>query len=300
MSVGVVLRLATVGEFALGPILTWVWGMLLSRANYFLVLLVCLIINGLLVFPSEADKMKLRIGYNVNSSYPHFLGTGLEPASPPGVSLDVLNQIASDLDFDIEYIRRPGRRILNELKEDQLDAAFIFSYKPEREEFGVFPMKDNRPDGDKRLAVLSYYLYKMNGNPIGWDGKRFTNQEGVVGANSGYSIVKDLKNRGIKVEEARSTKNNFAKLRSGRVDGVADQGIVADAFIFKNNISGITKVSEPIATKDYFLIFGHKFSNNYPDLRDKIWDKIAEYRDELTEKFMPRYLEEYQLQPGTN
>lgn len=300
MSVGAILLLATVREFTLSATLTWALGVLLNRANYFSVLLACLIINGLFVFPSEAEKIKLRIGYNVNSSYPHFLGTGLEPASPPGVSLDILNQIASDLDFDIEYIRRPGRRILNELKEDHLDAAFIFSYKPEREEFGVFPMKDNRPDGDKRLAVLSYYLYKMDGNAIGWDGKQFTNQEGVVGANSGYSIVKDLKNRGIKVEEARSTKNNFTKLRSGRVDGVADQGIVADAFIFKNNISGITKVSQPIATKDYFLIFGHKFSDKYPDLRDKIWDEIAEYRDELTEKFMPRYLEEYQLQPGTN
>ncbi|KLN60199.1 hypothetical protein WH96_13520 [Kiloniella spongiae] len=263
-------------------------------------LLVCLIVNGLSIFSSEADQVKLRIGYNANSSYPHFLGTGFKPASPPGVSLDILNQIASELNFEIEYIRRPGRRILHELKANQLDAAFIFSYKAEREEFGVFPMKGDKPDGEKRLAVLSYVLYKMANSKLDWDGEQFINLRGVIGANSGYSIVKDLKEKGVKIEEARSTKNNFTKLRSGRIEGVADQGIVADAYIHKNNFSDVVKVSQPIATKDYFLIFSHQFSEKKTNLRDKIWNEIAEHRDDLSNQFMPRYLEEYQLQPGTN
>ncbi|WP_052741999.1 substrate-binding periplasmic protein [Kiloniella litopenaei] len=272
----------------------------MNRVNYFFVLFAGLVINGICSFPSMAEKVTLRIGYNVNSSYPHFLGSGLEPASPPGVSLDILNQISRKLNFNIKYIRRPGRRILHELKENNLDAAFIFSYKPEREEFGVFPKKNNKPDGDKRLAVLSYFLYTVEGRNLGWDGHKFTNLQGVIGANSGYSIVKDLKNRGIKVEEARSTRNNFTKLKNGRIDGVADQGIVADAYIHKNKINNIVKINKPIATKDYFLIFSHVFSDQNPTLRDKIWDEISEHRDELSKKFMPRYLEEYQLQPGTN
>jgi len=284
----------------LGKILSWIRGFRSIIVNFLLAFLVCLIVHGFFSFPLMADQLKLRIGYNANSSYPHFLGTGLKPASPPGVSLDILNKISNDLNFEIEYVRRPGRRILHELKEKQLDAAFIFSYKPEREEFGVFPMKEGKPDGDKRLTVLSYVLYKMAGSELDWDGEKFINLRGVIGANSGYSIVKDLKKKGIKVEEARSTKNNFTKLRSGRIDGVADQGIVADAYIHTNDFSDVVKVSQPIATKDYFLIFSHEFSTKNPDLRDKIWNEISEHRDQLAEQFMPRYLEEYQYQPGTN
>ncbi len=284
----------------MGKILSWTRCVRLTIARFILALLVCLTVHGLSSFSSVADPLRLRIGYNENSSYPHFLGTGPKPASPPGVSLDILNKIANDLDFEIEYIRRPGRRILHELKENQLDAAFIFSYKPERQEFGVFPMKDGKPDGDKRLTVLSYVLYKRAGSELDWDGEKFVNLRGVIGANSGYSIVKDLKRKGVMVEEARSTKNNFTKLRSGRIDGVADQGIVADAYIHKNSFSDVVKISQPIATKDYFLIFSHEFSQKEPDLRNEIWDEISEHRDELSDQFMPRYLEEYQFQPGTN
>ncbi|WP_162937996.1 ABC transporter substrate-binding protein [Kiloniella sp. EL199] len=258
------------------------------------------LINSVHSFTAEADQAKLRIGYNENSSYPYFLGEGGKPATPPGVSIDILNKVASDLDFDIEYIRRPGRRILKELKENNLDAAFIFSYKLQREEFGVYPMKNGKPDGERRLAVLSYVLYKMADSKLEWDGENFLNLEGAIGANSGYSIVADLRKKGIKVEEARSPKNNFTKLKRGRIDGVADQGIVADAYLRKNNLDDIVKVSPPIATKDYFLIFSHEFSKSNPDLRDKIWQAIAENREELSEQFMPRYLEEYQFQPSTN
>ncbi len=89
---------------------------------------------------SDASHLKLRIGYNENSSYPHFLGNGPLPASPPGLSVDIIEFIADELSFEIEFVRMPGRRVLHELKANRLDAAFIFSFKPERQQFGVYPM----------------------------------------------------------------------------------------------------------------------------------------------------------------
>ncbi|MEH6632745.1 MAG: transporter substrate-binding domain-containing protein [Halopseudomonas aestusnigri] len=248
---------------------------------------------------SDASQLKLRIGYNENSSYPHFLGNGPLPANPPGLSIDIIEFIADELSFDIEFLRMPGRRVLHELKANRLDAAFIFSFKHERQEFGVYPMAGAAPDSNRRLAVLTYVLYKPAGSDLNWTGERFENLRGAIGANAGYSIVADLRKRGVLVEEAKSTLNNFTKLRNGRIEAVADQEIVADAYLKKNNLNGVEKNQNPLVTKDYFMIFSHKFSNTHPEMRDKVWQLIAEKRDELTEQFIPKYLnDDLQVSPS--
>ncbi len=250
------------------------------------------LLNSLSSSISYASHLKLRIGYNENSSYPYFLGSGALPAHPPGISVDIIQIIANQLSFDIEFVRMPGRRVLHELKANRLDAAFIFSFKPERQKFGVFPMIGGTPDSERRLAVLSYVLYKSRGSDLDWDGKSFKNLRGAIGANAGYSIVGDLRKNNVTIEEAKSTSNNFAKLRNARIIGVADQEVVADAYLRKNDFHDVDKVPLPITTKDYFMIFSHKFSNEHPDIRDKIWQVIAEKRDELTEQLIPKYLDD--------
>ena len=256
------------------------------------------LLNSLSFSIGHASHLKLRIGYNENSSYPHFLGSGALPTNPPGISVDIIQIIANQLLFDIEFVRMPGRRVLHELKANRLDAAFIFSFKPERQEFGVFPMIGDIPDSERRLAVLSYVLYTPRGSNLDWDGKSFKNLSGAIGANAGYSIVGDLRKKNVIIEEAKSTSNNFAKLKNGRVVGVADQEVVADAYLSKHDFTDIQKIPRPLATKDYFMIFSRKFSSEHPDIRDKIWQVIADKRDELTEQLIPKYLEDdFQASP---
>ncbi|MFD2207808.1 substrate-binding periplasmic protein [Kiloniella antarctica] len=239
---------------------------------------------------ANASHLKLRIGYNENSSYPYFLGQGPLPANPPGLSVEILEIIANELSIEIEFIRMPGQRVLRDLEDNRLDAAFIFSFKPERQKFGVYPMVGDVPDRDRRLAVLTYMLYKPVGSDLNWNGVFIENLRGVIGANTGYSIVDDLRKKGIPVEETKSTAINFLKMRNSRIAGVADQEIVADAYLQKNNISGVEKILRPLVSKDYFLIFSHLFSDEHPDIRDKIWQLITEKRDELSEQLIPKYL----------
>ncbi|WP_419902410.1 substrate-binding periplasmic protein [Kiloniella sp.] len=265
---------------------SWTQSHRITKCGIFLGLSIFLSLNE-----SYASHLKLRIGYNENSSYPHFLEVGPLPATPPGLSVDIIKIIADELEFDIEFVRLPGRRVLHELKANRLDAAFIFSFKPERQQFGVYPMIGETPDSERRLAVLSYVLYKNQGSDLNWNGEIFENLRGAIGANAGYSIVADLRKKGVIVEEAKSTSNNFAKLRSSRVVAVADQEVVADAYLRKNKLNGVVKLLKPLVTKDYFLIFSHKFSSEHSETKDAVWNAIAEKRDELTEQLIPKYLD---------
>ena len=253
-----------------------------------------LVLSLILFFSGEevlyASDLKLRIGYNDNASFPYFLGNSSLPFDPPGISVEIISIVASELGVDVEFVRLPGRRVLHELKANRLDAAFIFSFKPERQEFGVFPMRGGQPDSQKRLAVLSYVLYRLKGTALDWNGHSFSNLNGALGANAGYSIVADLRKKGVVVVEAKTTETNFLNLENTRIVGVADQEVVADSYLATNNINTIEKVEVPLATKDYFLIFSHQFVDDYPDLAEKFWERIAEKRDELTEQLIPKYV----------
>lgn len=241
--------------------------------------------------PAFAEPVKLRIGYNDNSAFPYFLGQGSEIPEPPGLSLDILRLVGETLGVEIQFIRKPGPRVLAELGHNKLDAGFIFSYKPAREAYGRYPMANGQVDGRRRMAVLSYMLYVPHGSRIDWNGEEITGDlNRPIGANIGYSIVADLRKRGVPVEESKSTQQNFLKLLAGRLAGVADQEIVADAHLRLEGIEGVAKRPVPLATKDYFLIFSHQFYDHHPQLAEKIWDTIAELRDETQDQLLPQYL----------
>lgn len=237
-----------------------------------------------------ASDVKIRIGYNSSASFPHILGKGTLPANPPGLSVEIINHIATELDIEIEFVRMPGLRVLNTLKTDNLDAAFLFSYKKEREEFGAYPMVDGILDDSKRLSTLTYALYRPKGSALSWNGESLTYSKLPVGANIGYSIVDFLRQKGVEVEEAKDTAVNIRKLRHGRLSAIADQVVVVDSFLRMNNIVDVERISPPLISKPYFLIFSHGFISEHPKISQKIWQLIADKREMLTRKLTSKYL----------
>lgn len=240
---------------------------------------------------ANASDGAIRIGYNSSPSFPHIIGKGTLPADPPGLSVEIIEHIGEELGLDIEFVRMPGLRVLNTLKANNLDAAFLFSYKPEREDFGVYPMLDQTPDNNMRLSTLTYALYRQIGSPLKWDGERLLNFDRPVGANIGYSIVDFLRKKNIEVEEARDTSTNIKKLQRGRVSAIADQDVVVDAFLRMNDIADVEKIYPPLISKAYFLIFSHDFAENQPQIMRKMWQLISDKRESLTHDLSPKYLD---------
>ena len=231
----------------------------------------------------------IRLAFSDVSTYPWQTGEGLQLANPPGLAVDLIRQAAQELALDVSFERLPNKRVLLALQSGAIDGAFIFSHNAERQAFARFPEKNGQPDGSRRLARLSYYIYQLKSQPPRWDGQKFLALPGPVGANAGYSVVADLKKIGIEVEETKNTEQNFQKLRLGRLAAVAAQDVMTDAFLQKTGASDIVKLPQPFASKDYFLIFSQRFATQHPDLVEKLWDRIAATREQRTHDALPRY-----------
>ena len=238
---------------------------------------------------SKDSAVALRLVYSDVEAFPIQMGNGETVADPPGVAIELIAEAARQLGLPVKFERLPNKRVFSELEAGIADGAFCFSYKEDRLKSGVYPLKDGKPDSSRRIITISYYLYKMKHSSLNWDGKNFSNLNGRIGANSGYSIVDDLRKMGLPVEEAKTTEQNFVKLQLERIAGYATQDITADRIVESGQDGDIVKVIPPLTTKDYFLMFSHQFMEKHPDIAEQLWAKIGELRETFTKNALNRY-----------
>ncbi len=244
---------------------------------------------------SYSNESVIRLGYSDAEAFPFQIR---EDANPPGIAFEIISAAASEIGVKIKYVRLPNRRVQASLEDGiEIDGAFMFSFSKERTENGRYPLVDDRPDRTKRIATLSYYIYKMKDNPLKWDGKKFRgfsddDDVNVIGANSGYSVVNDLEKVGVKVDDgARTTDQNFKKLFMNRIIAFAHQDNVADYYLESRNIEDVVRMEPPFIQKDYFLLYSHQYYNENTETANKLWDKIAEIRDKKTKEIMSKYMD---------
>ncbi|MBI5894307.1 MAG: transporter substrate-binding domain-containing protein [Deltaproteobacteria bacterium] len=227
-------------------------------------------------------------------NYPFIMGTGENIyKKKPGVSIEILKKVEEKLNINIKFVRMPWKRALSSVESGSVDGLFEISFKEERKKIGAYPMKNEKPDKDKRFFTAKYVLYTKKDSPVKWDGQRFFNVSGMIGAPLGYSIADDLKDKNVKVEASPSTKNDMKKLLLGRIDGAAALEYEGDNIIKRDNElqKNIKKHEIPLAVKDYYLIFSRRFYKKDKKLAQKIWDEIEAIREKELDKIMGKYYE---------
>lgn len=111
-----------------------------------------------------AERRVLTLAYDVNESWPWHLGTYTVPDAMPGLSLEYISEAARRLDVDIRFVRAPFRRALAMLKGEEVDGVFEASFRPERQEYGVYPLTaQGEPDASRSMFVQSYVFYVRRG-----------------------------------------------------------------------------------------------------------------------------------------
>ena len=249
----------------------------------------------LLILPISLFSIELMISYENKEQPPFYMGNTDEVLEKPGVAVEMVKMLEDAIPgLKITLKRTPWKRCISELSDNKVDGIFNASFKESRLVVGRYPTIDNTPygkvDSTRRITTISYSMYRLKGSGINWNGKFFTNLEDVIGAPFGYSIVEDLRKKGVAVEEAPSSRMNLDKLLSNRVQAVVLQDVTADDIIRRHSkYSNVEKVNPPVATKHYYLMLSHKFVKENPELAIKIWDKLGETREtrcrELAEKY---------------
>ncbi len=235
-----------------------------------------LIVLGLLATSAQACVIKL--AYNEIAAPPYYFGDGGKTPDNPGPAIELVDLAAAKLGCKMVWQRKPLRRILRELETNDIDATLALSYSKERATSMVYPLKNGAPDASLALWTLSYDFYVKQGSTLTWDGKSFNRKPTRVGANAGYSIVKDLADMGIAAEVALGDVNNLGKLVTNRIEVYAGQSLFVDQLREQALFKDIEKLTPPIVRKDYFLVFSNSFYASAGDTVHKLWKQIEEVK----------------------
>ncbi|EGR0129431.1 transporter substrate-binding domain-containing protein [Vibrio vulnificus] len=255
----------------------------------YLLFLFCMLLSPF--SPQASPVTTITLAYSDVESFPFQMGNGNLVVQPPGISVDVIEQAARLLNIKINYVRVPGKRVLSQIKANQVNGGFIFSYSQERAQYARYPMKDQQADHNLRIATLDYYFYKLKEQPFTWDGLQLISIGDVpVGAHTGFSITKRLKESNVNILEIGSTEKLFEMLGKRRLTAIAIQSNIASSYINEHQLSTVERVSPPISTKDYYLIFSHEFAEENPQLVQKIWEMIGLIRDDVINTSIKKYL----------
>ncbi|HDY7485625.1 TPA: transporter substrate-binding domain-containing protein [Vibrio vulnificus] len=255
----------------------------------YLLFLFCMLLSPF--SPQASPVATITLAYGDVESFPFQMGNGNLVVDPPGVSVDVIEQAARLLNIKINYVRVPGKRVLSQIKANQVDGGFIFSYSQERAQYARYPMKDQQADHNLRIATLDYYFYKLKEQAFTWDGLQLSSIGDVpVGAHTGFSITKRLKESNVNILEIGSTEKLFEMLGKRRLTAIAIQSNIASSYINEHQLSTVERVSPPISTKDYYLIFSHEFAEENPQLVQNIWEMIGLIRDDVIDTSIKKYL----------
>lgn len=251
-----------------------------------------LLLSALLCCGLRVQAEEIRIAINDVDNSPYMVGSGSTLSSPPGIAVELANAVAADIGVSLTWQRLPSKRLLLDLKEGRIDAILMLSYNEERAKDYAYPLnKAGQVDDNRRIGYLSYALYRQRGSTVQWDGKQFVNLTGTVGANTGYSVVEQLKQLGATVDEAKETTQNFGKLALGRVQLVAAQEVMGDYLLAERRFPSVEKIPVLLSGKSYFTVFSKSFAAKKPELVERFWLRLSGVRDTKTRALLPTYLD---------
>ena len=195
-----------------------------------------------------------------------------------GLNFELLNQVATRLEIHFDYQSMPWKRCLEQLKANAVGGAFAVSFNRERLALGAYPGGD-QADVNKRMHIDRYVLVRKKGGRLGWNGKAFSNLDGAIGVQLGYSVGDFLRGLNVPVDEGSQRANELAqKLIAGRLAGAALGGADALRLMDGPLAAQLEVLPVPLVEKPYFLMLSHALVGSNPQLAQRIWKAVEEVR----------------------
>jgi polar amino acid transport system substrate-binding protein len=223
---------------------------------------------------TAAHAETLSICYEKRDAYPWRTvgGTGLD--------FDLLKHVEQKVGLKFKVIGLPWKRCLAKLQANEMHGAFSVSFARDRVKVGAYPGGAEKPDASKRMHNGTYVVVRKKGNKVSWDGRRFSNLNGPVVYQLGYSVADRLHDLNVPTLEMNKTVIDIA---NGLIEGW-----VPAAAVFSSDIAPVMEtpigakleiLSPPLVEKPYFLMLSHSLVKNRPDLARKLWDTVEEVRN---------------------
>ncbi len=169
-----------------------------------------------------------------------------------GLSYNLMREIFSRLNIEIDLELFPMKRALKYLREGRKDAVTVISKNAERLEFIDYTAPIFQKKG------LIYFLAERE-PPIEW--QSYEDLKGLrlgitLGHNYGDEFNLAVKKYNLRFEQVRKVELNFGKLLRNRIDALLCIELTAQTFLKKPEYKGkIISASKPYYSKDYHIGF---------------------------------------------
>ncbi len=169
-----------------------------------------------------------------------------------GLSYDLIKEVFSRIDVEVELELFPMKRVLHYLKNGTKDGATVISKNTERLKYLEYS------DSIFQKLGLIYYLEDRE-KPIAW--KSYSDLKGlIIGITSGHNYGKNfydsVKKYNLKIEESYSVETNFKRLIKKRIDVLLCINLTAQSLLAKPEYRGkIIPASKPYYSKNYHIGF---------------------------------------------
>lgn len=197
--------------------------------------------------------------------------------------IKALQTLAQEHGIKVTTKGMPWKRALKMVELGRADGVINASYKKDRARYAYYPMQDDKPDFSKRLNDgNTYYIYKNKNSSIVWDGKKFSNVDGPVGAKDTYAVIEDLKkHKNIEVVTKVKEEHLIADLYKGKLSAYSSIPYNIEQILAKMpKLKGeIVKDPLPIRKKPYFVIFSKKVYKKKKEEIEKLWDALKAKND---------------------
>lgn len=247
----------------------------------------------LLPIPALAEQAALRMCYETEDA-PPFIGD--HQSATPGLLLELVKSAAQQLDLRLEFQRQPWKRCILQLQSGQSDGIFAAIWQADRDAWGQFPGRDpqrEQPvDRNYRLWQVDYPIITRIDSPLQWDGQQFSGLQHGLSAPLGYIASQRLQALGVLATASHSAEKALKLVTLGRHDGYVIERQIGNTHIHKLGLQPNLKVLPiPLLEADWYLPLSHRFTDQHPELAQRLWQALREKRQHQEAELSQRYLQ---------
>jgi hypothetical protein len=234
----------------------------------------------------SASCPPVRIGYIDQDRPPYWLGSGTAIPRQPGVGVDYLRAAAAAvMPCPVQLVRLPTARLRMALLAGEVD------YLPVEERTELPPdivlprERSGAPDRSRAVHTSIIVLVRSaDALPADTVTPRYF-QDRVLGVTLGAPYADALREAGIRVDDgARDVDRNIAKLKLGRIDGVAlSVGAPADMdpVIAERYGKEVARLRMPLFSSNIWLATNPAYYAAHRDQVEAVWTWMATHQHEL-------------------
>ncbi|MDO8267121.1 MAG: hypothetical protein Q7T32_04740 [Moraxellaceae bacterium] len=226
---------------------------------------------------AHAAPAPLRLCASNQGDYPWVL------VDRPGLNQLLIERASARSGTPVQFHYMRWGHCLLRLSDGRMDGAFNSSFIPERQAFARFPMRDGKPDGERRLMHSGYHLFQRKSGTAQWDGNTLK-VSGPVGVPSGsFAITRRLREVGLtQVDQSRyGPADILLALRDKELDAAVLKSEEGMHLLRKSAELGavLEMLPLPIAQKDFFLVYSLPFMAVRSAEGERLWEAIARERE---------------------